>query len=110
GNGSSTSTGSSGRAKSGDRQPRSARVNPTGDMFRSTSADDRDRPVSPGGTSPSYNLASALTSTGSGPARKPISHISANRHWRSEIAYCESRRDGSVKSGSDVRKGVAHPA
>ena len=33
---------------------------------------------------------------------------SANCGWRSEIAYCESLRDGIVKSGSAVANGVAN--
>jgi hypothetical protein len=102
--------GSDSRANNSERQPRSARVSPLAGRFRSTSADERERPVSPRGKAESYSRASIPSSRGSASRAMPSSHDSAKRGCRTLTAYWESRRDGWVRSGSSVRNGATKPA
>ena len=82
----------------------------SGGRFLSTSAVDPLLFVSPRGTPAAYSCASALASRSSSTRARPSSQSSANHGWRSEIAYCESFRDGKVKSGNAVAKGAANPS
>ena len=73
--------------------------------FRSASADERDRDryhrgeCHPRTTAPARQEALIVAF-----GEAELAHLSAKRHWRSEIAYCESRLEGSVKSGRRRKK------